>query len=114
MMEVYRGDHNEKDDDGMAIFLIAYFAALWYNSLRNQSKLSRSAVLLPHLSAWQHLYEHGDDSTYLGMTGFNKISFWCLEACLLVDGVNRNRVGRPLCLESSGQLGSFYSTLSPK
>lgn len=106
-MEVYHGDHEEEDDDGMAIFLIAYLAVQWYNSLRNQSKLSRSGVLLPNLSPWQHLYAHGDDSSFLEMTGFNRVSFWCLEACLFDDDVNRKRVGRPLCLESSGQLGLF-------
>ena len=70
MMNLDDESREDQDDDEMAFILILFMTAAWYNSLRNQSKLTRSAVLAPRLSPWRQLYEHGDETSFLDSAGF--------------------------------------------
>lgn len=50
---------DESDEEEGLLFLMTLIAGImWYNSLRYRSYLTRSAVLRPRLSPWQHLYIH--------------------------------------------------------
>lgn len=101
-------DFDEDDEDDDMIFVMTILTGvMWYNSVRNRSKLTRSAVLQPSMSPWQHLYTNGDDSSFLEMTGFNKISFMCLETCIFEEVPVQRSAGRPRSLDNSGYLGLF-------
>ena len=77
-------DENDEDND-MIVVLTIFTAAIWYNSVRNRSRLTRSAVLQPSINSWQHLYANGDDLSFLEMTGFDRVSFMCLESLLFEE-----------------------------
>ena len=73
------------DDDELTTVAFVFAAALWYNSLRNRSRLTRSAILLPHVSPWNRLLNNGDDGSFLEMTGFSGLAFNELRSVLRLD-----------------------------
>jgi hypothetical protein len=53
---------------------------LYYNSLRDNRKITRSAILLPKFSpSWKRLLNFEDDKSFLVLTGFSRNSFFILE-----------------------------------
>jgi DDE superfamily endonuclease len=98
---------NENDDD--FLFIVTLFAAaLWYNSLRRRSRLTRSAILEPKLSPWTRLFQFGDSGSFLELTGFTREAFRDLKIALFGDRDNSGRrVGRPSSLDFNGELGLY-------
>ena len=98
---------DDEEDDLFAVITL-FAAAIWYNSLRERSRLTRSAILLPRLSPWKRLFEFGDDQSFLEMTGFSKLAFSELRTSIYGDrGNGCRRVGRPSSLDSDGELGLY-------
>ena len=95
------------DDEDLTTVAFIFAAAHWYNSLRNRSRLTRSAVLLPHVSPWNRLLNNGDDGSFLEMTGFSRPAFNELRSVLILDEENIRRPGRPQLLDTTGQLGLY-------
>jgi hypothetical protein len=98
---------NEKDDDFLFIKTL-FAAALWYNSLRRRSRLTRSAILEPKLSPWTRLFQFGDPGSFLELIGFTREAFRDLKIALFGDRDNSGRrVGRPSSLDFNGELGLY-------
>jgi hypothetical protein len=98
---------DDEEDDLFAVITL-FAAALWCNSPRERSRLTRSAILLPRFSPWKRLFEFGDDQSFLEMTGFSKFAFNELRISIYGDrGNGGRRVGRPSSLVSDGELGLY-------
>jgi len=69
----------------------------YHNSLRDRTYLLREALVSPRESPWHKLYNYGNDSSFLHMTGLNREAFGSLLDCLFdLDQVaNNRRHGRP-------------------
>jgi len=57
-----------------------YVAALvsmliYYNSIRRRHHLTRSRILPTNASPWRHLYENGDEGSFLDLTRFSREAF---------------------------------------
>ena len=100
-------DDEDDEDDEMIVVLTIFTAAIWYNSVRNRSKLTISAILQPSMSPWQHLYANGDDTSFLEMTGFDRESFARLENCLFEEDLGERRAGHPCSLDNCRKLGLY-------
>jgi DDE superfamily endonuclease len=99
---------DENDDDDFLFIMTLFSAALWYNSLRSRSRLTRSAILEPKLSPWSRLYHFGDSGSFLQLTGFTRDAFRNLRIVLFGDHDNDGRrVGRPSSLDPNGELGLY-------
>ena len=48
---------------------------IYYNSVRRRHHLTRSGILQPARSPWRHLYDNGDESSFLNLTGFSRAAF---------------------------------------
>ena len=99
----------DDDDDDNCLFIVMLFAAaMWYNSMRNRSRLTRSAILEPKLSPWARLYQFGDEGSFLELTGFTREAFRNLRNVLFGDRDNNGRrVGRPSSLDFNGEVGLY-------
>ena len=88
----------------LVILLIKY-----HNSIRDRSYLLRAAVVHPSLSPWRYLYEHGDDCSFLHLTGLTREAFIILQDILFPpepsDEFGRRPPGRPKLLDKSSSLG---------
>ena len=79
-----------------------------YNSIRTRHRLTRSAVVEPALSPWQHLLQFGDDQSFTEMTGFDRITFHMIANTLFpIQNRLIPKLGRPYILDHLGQLGLF-------
>jgi hypothetical protein len=69
--------------------------------------LRRCALLMPSESPWQRLYHHGDESSFLLMTGLTRRAFRVLYASVFTDNHQQPtaRRGRPELLHPTAQLG---------
>ena len=98
----------DEENDELLFICVIFAAAVWYNSLRHRSRLTRSAILESRLSPWIRLHQHGDDRSFLELTGFSRVAFNNLK--IAIFGVNDNRVGRvgrPSNLDRNGELGLY-------
>ena len=86
-------NENEEDEDFFTILSI-FAAAFWYNSLRNRSQLTRSAILKPMSSPWAQLLNYGDDRSFLELTGFSRDSFYELRNVIFLADRNDRPMGR--------------------
>jgi hypothetical protein len=99
------------------ILLIKY-----HNSIRERSFLLRAAVVHPSLSPWQYLYDHGDDGSFLHLTGLTQEAAIILQNILFPpeppDKFGRRPPGWPKLLDNSSSVGLllFYvgSTMTYK
>jgi hypothetical protein len=93
----------------ISIIVAVLLVVVWYyNSLRNRRYLLRAGVISPKLSPWNHLFHHGDDLSFMEMTGFSRNSFSALVNILWPLDTRRNignKRGRPSSLDENGQLG---------
>jgi len=48
---------------------------IYYNSVKRFYHLSRSGILQPNRSPWRHLYDIGDEGSFLNLTGFSQVAF---------------------------------------
>ena len=97
---------NEDDEDLFTILTI-FAAAFWYNSLRNRSILTRSAILKPPSSPWAQVLHYGDDRSFLELTGLSRLSFYELRSLIFGAELNDPQVGRRKSLDTAGELGLY-------
>lgn len=93
------------DNDDLLSVLLLFGAVMVYNSARNRHRLTRSAIQPPKLSPWAFLLNHGDDGSFLELTGFTRPAFMQIEVVLFSDGNAGIKRGRPSLLDDRGQLG---------
>jgi hypothetical protein len=84
----------------MALVLLACY----HNSLRVRSYLLRAALVPPSLSPWRKLYDEGDSSSFLHITGLTQEAFDRLLYVVIPPGHTMRR-GRPWSLPLDGMLG---------
>ena len=99
-------EEEEEELDDVLMLVVLCAGVVYYNSIRNRSKLTRSAILQPALSPWNRLYIHGDESSFLEMTGFTRIAFGRLKE-IVFPPRNVVRYGRPRSLDDNGELGLY-------
>ena len=46
-----------------------------YNSIRRRHYLTRTEILATSVSPWRHLYENGENGSFLNLTGFSCDAF---------------------------------------
>jgi hypothetical protein len=78
---------------------------LYYNSIRRRHHLTRSGILFPSQSPWRHLYDNGDDGSFLNLTGFSREAFEELHEFLYLGHQNHRGHGRPRLLNTRDELG---------
>jgi hypothetical protein len=81
--------------------------ACYHNSLSVRSYLLRAALVPPFLSPWHKLYDEGDSSSFLHVTGLTREAFDSLLYVVIPPGhtMHRQCRGRPWLLPSDGMLG---------
>ena len=70
----------------------------FHKSLRVNSYLTTSAIPTPEQSPWQFLWDHGDENSFIALTGFNRVTFQELHMILFGRGTDeppQKRMGRP-------------------
>ena len=78
------------------------------NKIRVKRNLLRSSIVMPCQSAWQHLYENADSSSFTLMTGLSRYVFQTLLHTLSSRATwPRSHTGRPHSLSPSAELGLF-------
>jgi hypothetical protein len=89
----------------MALVLLACY----HNSIRVRSYLLRAALVppSPSLSLWRKLYDEGDSSSFLYVTGLTREAFDSLLYVVIPPGhtMRRRRRGRLWSLPPGGMLG---------
>ena len=87
----------------MALVLLACY----HNSLHVRSYLLRAALVPPSLSPWRKLYDKGDSSSFLNVTGLTCEAFDRLLYVVIPHGhtMRQKRRGRPWLLPPDGMLG---------
>ena len=87
----------------MALVLLACY----HNSLHVRSYLLRAALVPPSLSPWRKLYDEGDLSSFLHVTGLMREAFDRLLYVVIPPGhtMRQQCRGRPWSLPPDGMLG---------
>ena len=83
-----------------------FLAVVQYNSLRRTTRLTRTAILYPGQSPWNHILENADQRSFLELTGFNRGTFTLLLHVLFPDPIIQ-QFGRPRLIDEKGQLGLY-------
>jgi len=77
---------------------------IYYNGIRRRHRLTRSGILRPGRSPWRHLYENGDEASFLNLTGFSRAAFHQLHEYMYRDN-ELPRTGLPRLLNTEDELG---------
>ena len=87
----------------MALVLLTCY----HNSIRVHLYLLRAALVPPSHSLWNKLYDKGDSSSFLHITGLRREAFDSLLYVVIPPGhtMRRRRRGRPWSLPPDGMLG---------
>ena len=87
----------------MALVLLACY----HDSICVRSYLLRAALVPPSLSPWRKLYDEGDSSSFLHVTGLTREAFDSLLYVVTPPGhlMRRRRRGRPWSPPPDGMLG---------
>ena len=92
------------------LLLLLLSSIHYYNNVREKSNLLRQAILLPSASPWQHLWEKGDQQSFLLMTGVTREVF-SMMLNILYSPYDRQQYlvkkGRPNSLLPHAELGLF-------
>ncbi len=91
----------------MKFLLLVITCCCYYNSLHKRSYLLRDSLLHPNLSPWRKLYDYGDPSSFLHVTGLTREAFLMLLDTVFPPGhrLRRRHRGRPWSLPLDGHLG---------
>ena len=84
---------------------ILLLCIMWFNSCRESHYLTRSAVVLPAVSAWNKLLYRGDTKSFLNLAGTTREAFYKLDSILFIEEAVGRKRGRPPILDNSGRLG---------
>jgi hypothetical protein len=89
------------------VLVALIMVACYHNSLRVRSYLLQAALVPPFLSPWRKLYDEGDSSSFLHVTGLTWEAFDSLLYVVIPPGhtMRRRRRGRPWSLPPDGMLG---------
>jgi hypothetical protein len=89
------------------VLMALVMLACYHNSIRVRSYLLRAALVPPSLSPWRKLYDEGDSSSFLLVTGLAWEAFDSLLYVVIPPGhtMRRRRRGRPWSLPPDGMLG---------
>jgi len=87
----------------LMLFILLIHAS---NSVCNHTYLHCCALLSHAESPWTKLYRHGDDSSFLNLTGLSRQAFKQLYYVLFLD-VQMQRTGRPQLMHPTAQLGLY-------
>ncbi len=89
------------------VLMAQVLMACYHNSLRVHSYLLRAALVPPSLSPWRKLYDEGDSSSFLHVTGLTREAFNNLLYVVIPPGhsMRRQRRGRTWSLPPDGMLG---------
>ena len=104
----------------LRMFLLVLGFVEYYNRICEHKYLLCKAILHPSKSPWQHLFDNGDESSFLLMTGLTRAAFIELHDILKPPGYHylTRKTGRKWSLPSDAQLGLllFYmcSTMNYK
>ncbi len=81
--------------------------ACYHNSIRVRTYLLQASLLPHHRSPWQKLYNAGDESSFLHITGLTREVFGALLHVIIPPGhvICHPRWGRPWSLPPDGMLG---------
>ena len=81
--------------------------ACYHNSIRVHSYLLRASLVPPFLLPWRKLYDEGDSSSFLHVTGLTREAFDSLLYVVIPPGhkMRRRCRGRPWSLPPDGMLG---------
>jgi hypothetical protein len=93
----------------VCLVILIILLAVYRNSLRQKNNLLRDAIVHPKKSAWQHLLDSGDPSSFLLLTGLNRDAFYLLLDVVIPHNhrlrSHRRKRGRQWSLSAEGQLG---------
>ena len=78
---------------------------IYYNSVRRRNHLTRSGKLQSARSLWRHLYDNGDESSFINLTGFSRAAFEEMHQYLCGDIQEQSGPGRRRLLSSQDELG---------
>ena len=78
---------------------------LYYNGIRRRHHHTRSGILPLNRSPWRHLYENGDDGSFLNLTGFSRAAFEEMHNFLCEDHYEGHGAGRSRLLNTHYELG---------
>ena len=87
------------------------YAVVHYNSIRQRTKLTRTAILIPAASPWKYIWDNADDASFLELTGFSRHFFNLLLQVLYPDPIAQV-FGRPRLLELGLYLFYVNSTMT--
>jgi hypothetical protein len=89
------------------LILVLILLACYHNRIRVRSYLRRAALVSPDVSPWQKLYDKGDESSFLHITGLTRDAFNALLHTVIPPShhIRRRRRGRPWSLPPDGMLG---------
>ena len=48
---------------------------VYYNNVRRSRYLTRTGILPTSVSPWHHLFENGENGSFLNLTGFSREAF---------------------------------------
>lgn len=99
-------------EDPLFQLCLIFAVVIYYNGLRNNYKLTRSALLQPNQSPWNQLLNFGDNNSFITITGLNRYAFMQLEAVLLHN--LPPPLGRTPSLNFRGQLGLYLLFLGSR
>ena len=77
---------------------------IYYNGIRRRHRLTISGILQPGRSLWRHLYENGDEASFLNLTGFSRAAIHQLHEYMYRDN-ELPRTGRPRLLNTEDEMG---------
>ena len=107
---------DDHDEQPLHQVLLIVLLLQYHNSIRDRHMLHRSAILQPQRSPWRKLFESGDESSFLHMTGLTRRAFVSLLGYLFdLEKIARHRKrGRPRSLSPDGYLGLLLFYLGSK
>jgi hypothetical protein len=89
------------------VLMALVLMACYHNCLCVRSYLLWAALVPPFLSPWRKLYDEGDSSSFLHVTGLTQEAFNSLLYVVIppLHSMRRRRRGRPWSLLPDGMLG---------
>lgn len=114
------GDYYDEEDIAVyrqrakmncAMFTFLMMGLVAYSRARDRRIINQSAYMNPKNSAWRHLLLHGDEYSFLHITGFTKDAFFDLYNLVFPD---KHRCGRRAKIWLVDQLGILLFYLGSK
>ena len=107
---------DDPDEQPLHQVLLIVLLLQYHNSIHDRRMLHHSAILQPQRSPWRNLFESGDESSFLHMTGLTRCAFVSLLGYIFdLEKIARHRKrGRPRSLSPHGYQGLLLFYLGSK